>query len=89
MQQTTLEEPIQNFPWFSTLYKVGRGGGGGGGGGGGNFQKKTLLCAGTQKLQVNSLRIPVYILYYGPTEAFSKIVPLKRFRFEGDFFLYF
>lgn len=81
MQQTTLEEPIQNFPWFSTLYKVGRGGGGGG-----IFQKISLLCAGTQKLQVNSSWIPVYILHHGPTKAFSKIVPLKRFRFEGDFF---
>ena len=75
------------FPDFQHCIRWG--GVGGGGWGGGIFQKTSLLCAGTQKLQVNSLRIPVYILYYGPTKVFSKIVPLKRFRFEGDFFLYF
>ena len=29
------------------------------------------------------------MLHHGPTKAFSEMVPLKRLRFEGGFFLYF
>ena len=76
--------PSRIFPDFQHCIRWG-----GGGGGGGKVFSKIYHCFVCGHAEIAQLRIPGYILHHGPTKAFSKIVPLKCFRFGGGFSMYF